>query len=1462
MTTSSSDHENLSKPLGSAALGTILLDWRREQPDLPLLLLKRGLQVSASFDKALRTLLEQLETEANGPVAVTALSNAQARLNPWAGLTSSTAAVPHSEVLENLIALLAPGQVHEWVHWPGHVVLLSAAAVAALAAPGTTQQNALTRLRAAGGQLLVADNLYLHDAGRALSQAPELEPHEQRQPPPWGALTARLSEWLQDPAPLADVELAEELRRAATATSATLHVTHSWGGGVQRWTDSFIEADPAAVNYQLRAEGPESGAGCGQRMSLYLGNRLQHPVASWWLQPPILSSAEQHPAYRGILRDLLARYGIGRIIVSSLVGHSLDALATGLPTLQVLHDYYPRWPLLGVHPEPYLEPGQTVSLQRPLQEHSLQPEFDDRDAGGWEALGESWREAVVAWGVRMVAPSRSVADLLRRLDPAWSDIDIEILPHGLPPLPGTADIAPRERADGRLRLVIPGRIQEGKGQRLLQEALPELSRFARVCLLGAGPSGEVFFGRSDVDVIIQYRREELRELLAGIGPHVAGLLSIVPETFSYTLSEMQQLRIPVVATRVGSLEERIADGETGWLIQPNATALVERIRALAADRAQLDQVRNRLQDFDLQDAARMVQRYDSFCRARPAARVLGTRPVLGSVQAAAAAYQNQVLAAENRRLGQLAEDLQLEVEKRTAWAEERERAREEEEQRRIRWVSELEQQLDHRVAELQAARDAFDHETAEHEQTRKALQDLNAAHERLQAVHDWVLASRSWRATRPFRVTGRAFSNLGRAGAWNPLRWPLLLSQAVRTVRTRGLRGALLRLQLQQQHLAPGPLDTVTLEAVGDPGAPLQLPHPANPDVSIVIPVYNKWAYTAACLRSLLEASGSASFEVIVVDDQSSDETAQRLAAIDGLVRLRNEQNLGFVGSCNRGAEQARGRYIVMLNNDTQVLDGWLDALLATFEHHPDTGLAGARLIYPNGSLQEAGGIIFRDGSGWNYGKGDNPERPEYQFSRQVDYCSGACIMLRTELFDELGGFDEGFAPAYYEDTDLAFRVRARGLEVRLQPAATVVHHEGVTAGTDLGSGTKRFQDINRKKFLQRWQAELEQFPPPIVDPQDRGEIRRARDHRLKGRVLVIDAYSPEPDQDSGSLRLRYLMDCFLDLGYGVTFLPDNRIHAGRYTTDMQAAGVEVMYEPWIGSLQRFFTERGGEFAFVMISRHYVASRYLTILKKHCSQARFLFDTVDLHYLREERLAELEDSLSLKRSAAQTRRSELTVVRTADATLVVSPVEQAVLKEAAPEARVCVISNVHEVVGSRRTFAERKGLFFVGGYQHPPNIDAAQWFVARIWPLIREQLPDVEFHLIGSKAPEQVRALHGNGVHFHGFVESLEPWLDGCRIAVAPLRYGAGIKGKVNISMSRGQPVVATPMAVEGMFAKPGHDVLVAETAEDFAAEVIRLYRDEELWNRVSVNGLENVRRYFSVETARLGLQELLNSFK
>jgi glycosyltransferase involved in cell wall biosynthesis len=343
-------------------------------------------------------------------------------------------------------------------------------------------------------------------------------------------------------------------------------------------------------------------------------------------------------------------------------------------------------------------------------------------------------------------------------------------------------------------------------------------------------------------------------------------------------------------------------------------------------------------------------------------------------------------------------------------------------------------------------------------------------------------------------------------------------------------------------------------------------------------------------------------------------------------------------------------------------------------------------------------------------------------------------------------------------------------------------------------------------------------------------------------------------------------MDCLLGLGYGVTFYPDNRAWAGRYTEELQRRGVEAWYDPWLGSSQSFLERQGQDFAAVVVSRHYIAINHIDAVRRHAPRARFIFDTVDLHYLREQRLAELEDSSTLRQVAKQTRRSELSVIRDADATLVVSPVEREVLAKDSPGAEVFILSNIHHVRGAGPGFAERKDLYFVGGYQHPPNIDAVQWFCADIWPLVREQLPEARFHIVGSKAPEEIRelgaTLRDQGVVFHGFVEALDPFLEGCRLSVAPLRYGAGVKGKVNQAMSHGQPVVATSVAVEGLHAEDGRDVLVADEAAAFADAVVCAYEDEALWNKLSVNGVENVRRHFSLAAARGHIEEMFRALE
>ncbi|MCX7555788.1 glycosyltransferase [Xanthomonadaceae bacterium JHOS43] len=705
--------------------------------------------------------------------------------------------------------------------------------------------------------------------------------------------------------------------------------------------------------------------------------------------------------------------------------------------------------------------------------------------------------------------------------------------------------------------------------------------------------------------------------------------------------------------------------------------------------------------------------------------------------------------------------------------------------------------------------------------------------------------------TRPFRHANRL---LAKFFARIKFRWQRLVSLQRRillSLRTRGLAGTLKRVN---QELRPAPASTPIAMPLpeGLDISDLRLPSSDKPAVSIVIPVYNHLDATLVCLRSLAQTRNRTPHEIIVVDDCSSDESPVVLPQIVGLHYQRNPENTGFIGACNAGAANARGEFVVFLNNDTAVQDGWLDALIDTFSQHRDVGLAGAKLVYPDGRLQEAGGIVFSDGSGWNYGRFDDPAKPEYNFVREVDYCSGAAIMLRTELFRRFGGFDAHYAPAYYEDTDLAMKVRAAGLRVLYQPASVVVHFEGVSSGTDTSSGTKRYQVINQEKFLARWKDALASHAAPGTD------IVIARQHRSKKHVLVIDATTPQPDHDSGSVRLCNVFRLLREEGCTVTFFADNRAYVERYTEALQQLGVEVLWHPFFEPVS-WFERNGKRFDLILVARHYIASSYVDLIRSHAPQARWAFDTVDLHYLREQRAAELAGSAELARTAEKTREQELALIRASDVTLVVSPVEKELLGREVPEARVDILSNVHEVFGRRRSFHDRTDIMFIGGYQHPPNIDAAVWFAHEILPLVRQEIPELRFHLIGSKAPNEVCALGElPGVVFHGFVEDIEPFLDGCRLAVAPLRYGAGVKGKVNMSMSYGQPVVATGIAVEGMFAEPGRDVLVAETPADFAAQVIRAYRDEALWTQLSDNGLANVTRHFSFESARGAVRRLL----
>ncbi|MBK6863100.1 MAG: glycosyltransferase [Ideonella sp.] len=608
---------------------------------------------------------------------------------------------------------------------------------------------------------------------------------------------------------------------------------------------------------------------------------------------------------------------------------------------------------------------------------------------------------------------------------------------------------------------------------------------------------------------------------------------------------------------------------------------------------------------------------------------------------------------------------------------------------------------------------------------------------------------------------------------------------------------------------------------------PLAFPTQDAPDVSIVIPVHNKFAVTYHCLASLLLAPNRASFEVIVIDDGSSDETIEIEERVSGIRVARHEAAQGFVRACNAGAKLANGRYIAMLNNDTEVTPGWLDELVHVFEHFEGVGMAGAKLLYPNGSLQEAGGIVWGSGDPWNYGRNGNPRDPKYNYTRQVDYISGACIMLPTALWQELGGFDEHFAPAYFEDTDLAFRVRDRGLKTVYAPLAQVIHFEGISSGTSVASGTKRFQQINKPKFKNRWAAAFRGNGAVGKD------VDLAKDRNVRFRVLVIDAGTPRPDNDAGSYAAIQEMRLLQSLGCKLTFVPENVAWLSGYTEALQRSGIECLYAPFVLSVSEVIEKRGAEFDFVYITRYSVAERYVDAIRRHAPQAKVLFNNADLHFLREIRSAIAARNKERLGHALQTRDAELGVMRKVDLVLSYNEIEHAViLSHNLDSTRVAkcpwIVATTTEVPPAEA----RRGIAFLGGYAHHPNVEAAEFFVREVMPLLRQRLPGVELRLYGSNMPEKLRELFEDeeDVATPGWVPTVDAVYDGCRVFVAPLLSGAGIKGKVIGAMAHGVPCVLSPVAAEGTGIRAGLEAQVASTPREWVDAIARLYEDGDAW--------------------------------
>jgi GT2 family glycosyltransferase/glycosyltransferase involved in cell wall biosynthesis len=661
----------------------------------------------------------------------------------------------------------------------------------------------------------------------------------------------------------------------------------------------------------------------------------------------------------------------------------------------------------------------------------------------------------------------------------------------------------------------------------------------------------------------------------------------------------------------------------------------------------------------------------------------------------------------------------------------------------------------------------------------------------------------------------------------------------------------------------PAPVERALRQASAAEIRPNESKPEGDLDVSILVPFMGALDVTRRCVEAILgwaDPDGP-SFEVLLRDDGTSgplDELDGVLA--DPRVRLsRAKENMGFLRTVNAAAQEARGTYLVLLNNDTEPLPGWLSALVDCARSDPGIGAVGAMLLYPDGVLQEAGSILFKDAIGGNCGKRDPQAwHPRYQYRRDVDYCSGACLLVRRALWEELGGFDERFAPAYYEDADLCFALRARGSRVVYEPRARVVHLEGYSSGTETAGGVKRHQVLNRERFLEKWGSVLaaENAPPA----RGSKKVHALREPPNAQHVLVAYSGYPLFDRDAGSFRLLQMLEILRGQGCRVTFLARSWAGNVAHRRHLEELGVEcrtarshferdLSNRETLGRCVRALVrERPVDLALLV---NFESSRRVgRFLRRYSPRTPIVTDCVDVHFHRLRRQAEATGDPAVAAQAEHTRRRELAAYRKSDLVIAISDDEARFLQPLLGRVPVTTLGTIHPIPPPQPGRRGRHGILFVGSFGHPPNGDAVRYLVREILPLVWKEHSDLVLDVVGSGNDPALEGLASDRVRFLGFVADLEPLFRERVALVASMRFGAGLKGKITQALSYGLPVVTSTIGAEGMGLVADEHYAHAESPEQYATAIARVLDDTEYWETIAQGGRALIERELSVEAA------------
>jgi len=627
----------------------------------------------------------------------------------------------------------------------------------------------------------------------------------------------------------------------------------------------------------------------------------------------------------------------------------------------------------------------------------------------------------------------------------------------------------------------------------------------------------------------------------------------------------------------------------------------------------------------------------------------------------------------------------------------------------------------------------------------------------------------------------------------------------------------------------------------------LQHSVPEQPELTVIIVVHNRDDLTFQCLWSL-SIQDFSSYEVIIVDNASTDRTSVLLKRIDGARVIRNEENLHFIRAANQAAKEARGEFLLFLNNDTKLFPGSVASAVKTIRSSDDIGVVGGRLIFPNGILQEAGGILWNDGTCEGYGRGDNPSLYKYLFQRDVDYCSGAFLLTRKNVFVKTGGFDNDYEPAYYEDVDYCRKLWDSGMRVVYDPGAALLHYEFASATPEeaLALQTSHRVIFCRKHPLQGH-----------ADPGSGNQLRARNKRKFSHTVLLLEEYTPHPYLGAGYPRTHRILSALLQLGCFVTVHPTRKEEEWREVYRDIPGEVEVLIGR--GSLESILEERKNYYGVLIVSRpkNWEAIRNLRCQRPDLFHGmRIIYDT--------EALASIRDAAAMGLNEQETKdliQHETELASEADCVVAVSETEKQILLHNGV-ASVEVLGYAVAANPGERTFAGRHGFLFVGAIHDDatPNADSVLWFMNEIFPILRKELgSEATVTLAGLNHSDRIASIRCEGLLRAGAPDDLTAVYDAARVFVAPTRFGAGIPIKVLDAAAHGVPVVATSLVAKQLGWQDGVELLTGDGPAEFAQQCIRLYQNDSIFYQLRMNALERIHSECAPEQFRVKVNRILH---